>query len=298
MTGDWVSELWDGVLLCQVINGIEKDKIRINMDFENDDRAAVGNLENFLWAAKDLGVDEAHLFSLESLEENPDPDAETLEGVRKCLAALKTIVEQRGTLEKQNIWRKDAAEVRAKQNNVRHNYHKKEVKTLSDVTQAVRNFKESTNKDADLRYQKKGQQKWKLFETNYQREKGISLEQSLQEIEEFERTGKVPESMKKKGVQRGIGGATQGFRGTLEMTLNKDQDGNSSNNQTSMQNGAQGRQGASTVRSPGGMVSGGRSELTVKPQRGGGKGAAFFQQFNEKQNRKYKPGNAGGKKLW
>lgn len=34
-----------------------------------------------------------------------------------------------------------------------------------------------------------GQQKWKTFETNYQRTKGITLAQSLQEIEQFAKTG-------------------------------------------------------------------------------------------------------------
>lgn len=267
------------------------------MDFENDENATTDNLNTFLKAAKNFGVDEAHLFELDSLDQNPDPDADTLEGIRFCLAALKTIIEQRGTLEKQNIWRKDAAEVRQKQNNVANTFHNKENKTLSDVTGAVRRFKGNTNQDSDLRYQKQGQQKWNLFETNYQREKGITLEQSLQEIEEFERTGKMPESMKKKGATRGVGGASSGFRGELEVQLNKDKDGKTKG-KSSFQNGNNKPGGSSQTRSGGGMVKNGRPELNEKPQRGGGKGAAFYQKYAAKENSKFKPGSGPNKKLW
>lgn len=297
LQGDWMSELWDGVLLCQIVNGIEKDKITINLDFENDERAAVSNLENFLWAAQDLGVDKAHLFELEQLEENPDPDAELLDQIRECLAALKSIAEQRGTLEKQNIWRKDAAEVRANQRTVRNDFAKKDDKTLSDVTHAVKNFKASTNPDADLRYQRKGQQKWNLFETNYQREKGISLEQSLKEIEEFERTGKVPESMKKKSPVKGAVG-TSGFRTQLEITINRDKDGKDAGQNTTSSTFSNRPGLGSSTAVKGAMIKGGRSELSVKPQMGGGKGAAFFQQFAEQEKRKFKPGAGPSKKLW
>lgn len=44
----------------------------------------------------------------------------------------------------------------------------------------------ASDKDKQAKY---GQQKWGLFETNYQRNKGITLEQSLQEIEGSARSG-------------------------------------------------------------------------------------------------------------
>mmetsp|Transcript_17136 Transcript_17136/g.21111 ORF Transcript_17136/g.21111 Transcript_17136/m.21111 type:complete len:163 (+) Transcript_17136:292-780(+) len=54
---------------------------------------------------------------------------------------------------------------------------------MCEVTEKVREaeFVLSVDKEAK-RY---GQQKWKIFETNYQRTKGITLEESLEEIENF-----------------------------------------------------------------------------------------------------------------
>ena len=85
-------------------------------------------------------------------------------------------------------WRKDAAETRAQQQQIAGNYASTQDKQLTDVTEAVRDFKNRyyfqkttfihfvhhlrTNAVEDLRYQKQGQQRWNLFETHYQREKG------------------------------------------------------------------------------------------------------------------------------
>jgi len=52
---------------------------------------------------------------------------------------------------------------------------------LTGTTQAVRSYAESaTQAEKEKKY---GQQKWGLFETNYQRNKGITTDESLKEIE-------------------------------------------------------------------------------------------------------------------
>ena len=54
---------------------------------------------------------------------------------------------------------------------------------LTTVTGAVRaNLASASEEQKDKKY---GQQKWGMFETHYQRTKGITTEQSLQEIEDF-----------------------------------------------------------------------------------------------------------------
>merc|ERR1712110_54910 len=51
--------------------------------------------------------------------------------------------------------------------------------------------------------EKKGQQQWGLFETNYQRNKGISTDQSLNEIEQFCKDGVTVQAG---GEQWSVGG--------------------------------------------------------------------------------------------
>merc|ERR1712137_474203 len=58
---------------------------------------------------------------------------------------------------------------------------------LKDTTGAVRNY--MANASEKEKTEKKGQQQWGLFETNYQRNKGISTDQSLNEIEQFCKDG-------------------------------------------------------------------------------------------------------------
>jgi len=52
---------------------------------------------------------------------------------------------------------------------------------LTGTTQAVRSYAASASQAE--KEKKFGQQKWGLFETNYQRNKGITTDESLQEIE-------------------------------------------------------------------------------------------------------------------
>eukprot|EP01130_Rhizamoeba_saxonica_P018978 TRINITY_DN96_c0_g1_i1.p1 TRINITY_DN96_c0_g1~~TRINITY_DN96_c0_g1_i1.p1 ORF type:complete len:205 (-),score=51.85 TRINITY_DN96_c0_g1_i1:59-673(-) len=54
---------------------------------------------------------------------------------------------------------------------------------LPQVTDAVRGY--AANATDEEVAKRAGKQQWGLFETNYQRNKGISTEQSLQEIENF-----------------------------------------------------------------------------------------------------------------
>eukprot|EP01108_Squamamoeba_japonica_P002985 TRINITY_DN2496_c0_g2_i1.p1 TRINITY_DN2496_c0_g2~~TRINITY_DN2496_c0_g2_i1.p1 ORF type:complete len:191 (+),score=9.07 TRINITY_DN2496_c0_g2_i1:38-574(+) len=74
--------------------------------------------------------------------------------------------------------------------------------SMLDVTDAVK-----ASDDNETR----GQQKWKGFETNYQRTKGISTDESIKEIEEFARTGVRPEAAP--GTQPWSGSSTDGKAG-------------------------------------------------------------------------------------
>jgi hypothetical protein len=62
--------------------------------------------------------------------------------------------------------------------------------SLLQATTAAKSYVTAAS-DAE-KESRKGQQKWGLFETNYQRNKGISTAESMQEIEDFARTGVRP----------------------------------------------------------------------------------------------------------
>jgi hypothetical protein len=61
---------------------------------------------------------------------------------------------------------------------------------LGEITSAVRGFVDAASDEK--KEKREGQQKWKLFETHYQRTKGITLEESLLEIENFMEHGVTP----------------------------------------------------------------------------------------------------------
>jgi hypothetical protein len=63
---------------------------------------------------------------------------------------------------------------------------------MVDTTAATRSYEASAS-DAE-KSSAKGAQKWGLFETNYQRKKGITTDESMAEIEQFARTGIRPEA--------------------------------------------------------------------------------------------------------
>merc|ERR1712137_1338023 len=64
-----------------------------------------------------------------------------------------------------------------------HKPNKMNKEDMTNTTGAVRDYMNSASEKEKTEL--KGQQKWGLFETNYQRNKGISTDQSLQEIEDF-----------------------------------------------------------------------------------------------------------------
>merc|ERR1712063_208449 len=72
---------------------------------------------------------------------------------------------------------------------------------LTGATGAVRNYIDNASEKEKT--EKKGQQQWGLFETNYQRNKGISTEQSLNEIEQFCKDGVTVQAG---GEQWSVGG--------------------------------------------------------------------------------------------
>ncbi|GBG33655.1 Hypothetical Protein FCC1311_098782 [Hondaea fermentalgiana] len=86
---------------------------------------------------------------------------------------------------------------------------------LTAVTNAVRENEATAS--PEKREKRYNQQQWGLFETNYQREKGISTEESLQEIERFQADGTAPAPAPKRAPT--VGGA---FRGKLQEALEKD----------------------------------------------------------------------------
>ena len=65
-------------------------------------------------------------------------------------------------------------------------------KHLVETTSATRDY--IANASDKEKSEKKTKQEWGLFETNYQRTKGITTDESLKEIEEFARTGVRPEA--------------------------------------------------------------------------------------------------------
>eukprot|EP00300_Choanocystis_sp_HF-7_P022371 c21616_g1_i1.p1 GENE.c21616_g1_i1~~c21616_g1_i1.p1 ORF type:complete len:199 (+),score=40.47 c21616_g1_i1:30-626(+) len=157
---------------------------------------------------------------------------------------------------------------------------------LSGVTGAVRDH--MNNASASEKSGTSGQQKWGLFETNYQRTKGITTEQSLQEIEAFV------------GAQNAQPGTTT----------------SSGSAQSQAGSGSQrvGKQGGDAASSSGDASSHGRpltaeEEIAAAAKAGGptkstgarigtglGKGFApgnagseFFDKFQQKEAAKYKP---------
>eukprot|EP00924_Labyrinthula_sp_SR-Ha-C_P008659 maker-scaffold_37-snap-gene-2.9-mRNA-1 protein AED:0.23 eAED:0.23 QI:165/1/1/1/1/1/5/70/323 len=295
---EFIGSLHEGVLLISILNSFLPfhEKIVPAVDVLNNKRSQAENIKKFLLKARKLGVDQEHLFDPELLKDNPNPSQEELDEVANTLEALQALKLQRGSPEKQNKWTKTAAETRAGQNKVTRNW-KESNHQVGDLTDAIRGFTERTNQDKDLRYKKEGQQKWGLFETNYQRSKGITTEESLKEIEEFTETGKLPTAAPK--VKKTVGG---NFRNVLERNLNKEEEtvkpGNAK--KTGFQSGGNVVNGRKTK---GGVMMGkvnvGQSSLVNQPNMGGQGGAAFFEKFNENEQRKYKPGSENlHKKLW
>eukprot|EP01105_Mastigella_eilhardi_P013146 TRINITY_DN298_c3_g1_i1.p1 TRINITY_DN298_c3_g1~~TRINITY_DN298_c3_g1_i1.p1 ORF type:complete len:216 (-),score=56.87 TRINITY_DN298_c3_g1_i1:90-737(-) len=161
---------------------------------------------------------------------------------------------------------------------------------LTGVTSAVRDY--AAHASTEEKEKKYGQQKWGLFETNYQRNKGISTDQSLQEIEDFAHHGVTVSSSSTAsptGAQRGgaAGGAGAGAAGA--------HGGSGGGFGSGSDSGSAGGFGASGGAGGAGAGAGaGRAQGTLNfGSNAGDAGARFFQQHQQTQASKYKPGYKG-----
>ncbi|KAL6045900.1 Immunoglobulin like and fibronectin type III domain containing 1, tandem duplicate 1 [Balamuthia mandrillaris] len=160
------------------------------------------------------------------------------------------------------------------------------VSNLSQVPDAIRSAVNRTSpKDQEKKY---GQQEWRLFETNYQRNKGISLDESLQEIE----------NASKYGVPVRTGGGAAGAAGSTSSSSTSFGAGGGGGAGF----GAGGAGGGGASFGPGGAGgaggvgfgrSGGAGAGTGKFDERTDAGAAFFNQHQVKEAAKYKPGYRG-----
>jgi len=158
---------------------------------------------------------------------------------------------------------------------------------LRGVTSAVRDY--SANASQAEKEKKYGQQKWGLFETDYQRRKGITTEQSLQEIEAFcDGGGEVcaPHPTARPG-DGPFGGTASGYQerstgGESGLSPRKFGPGGSSGSTVTYTTGRTG--GYSTG-------VGGSGDIHFSDS--GDAGAAFFAQHQAREAAKYKPGYKG-----
>mmetsp|Transcript_19145 Transcript_19145/g.29987 ORF Transcript_19145/g.29987 Transcript_19145/m.29987 type:complete len:209 (-) Transcript_19145:108-734(-) len=170
--------------------------------------------------------------------------------------------------------------------------------SLQGTCDAVRNYQ--NNASTAEKEKKYNQQKWGLFETNYQREKGITTEQSLQEIEEFAAGGGKTQGIDSSGGNRyggssggagGYGGSSGGAGGYGGSSGGAGGYGGSSGGGGFGPGGSSGGYGGGSSGGFGGASrSGGAGGGTGKFGPSGAGGADFFQQHQQKESAKYKPG--------
>ena len=171
---------------------------------------------------------------------------------------------------------------------------------LRGVTSAVRTY--TANASQAEKEKKYGQQKWGLFETDYQRRKGITTEQSLQEIEEFCAGGGVvcaPHPSAKPGDgpfggaparngAAGSGAASSTGGGLNPSKFGPGSAGGAGGGSTTPRGGAGGQAGRTSS-----GVGGSGSTVRFTPT--GDAGADFFAQHQAREAAKYKPGYRGPK---
>jgi len=162
---------------------------------------------------------------------------------------------------------------------------------LRGVTNAVRDY--SNNASQAEKEKKYGQQKWGLFETDYQRRKGITTEQSLQEIEAFcDGGGEV--CAPHPSARPGDGP----FGGTADGTFYPST-GGYNNGLSPRKFGPGGSSGGystttTTTHTAGYSTGvGGSGDIHFADE--GNAGAAFFAQHQAREAAKYKPGYRGPK---
>eukprot|EP01089_Gocevia_fonbrunei_P022285 TRINITY_DN8960_c0_g1_i1.p1 TRINITY_DN8960_c0_g1~~TRINITY_DN8960_c0_g1_i1.p1 ORF type:complete len:188 (+),score=75.62 TRINITY_DN8960_c0_g1_i1:3-566(+) len=169
--------------------------------------------------------------------------------------------------------------------NVNMSYQHPQSDELRGVTGAIRDY--SNNASQAEKDKKTGQQQWGLFETNYQRNKGITTDQSLDEIEDFSKNGL--------SYQAGGGRNTAGSAGSQSSSSFGGSAGSSSSG-SSTSGGGFGPGGSSGGGfGPGGATgtSGVAGGGTGRFPEGSGAGAAFFSQHQQRENAKFKPGYRG-----
>ena len=168
---------------------------------------------------------------------------------------------------------------------------------LRGVTSAVRTY--TANASQAEKEKKYGQQKWGLFETDYQRRKGITTEQSLQEIEEFCAGGGevcAPHPSAKPGD--GPFGGMPARNGTAGSSASSSTGGGGLNPSRFGPGGASASGGSTTPRGgqAGRTSSGvGGSGSTVRFAPTSDAGADYFAQHQAREAAKYKPGYRGPK---
>ena len=165
---------------------------------------------------------------------------------------------------------------------------------LTGTTDAVRNYMDNASEKEKT--EKKGQQQWGLFETNYQRNKGITTDQSLQEIEEFCKGGV---SVRSGGETWSVGGKGCGNCGTVPSANQKFCSNCGLELRATIQHhGAPGGgapRGGGFGASGGGFGAGGGGRGgapgtgNLSFAEGSNAGAAFFNQHKEKEAKKYQP---------
>merc|ERR1712137_110155 len=169
---------------------------------------------------------------------------------------------------------------------------------LTGTTGAVRNY--MANASEKEKTEKKGQQQWGLFETNYQRNKGISTDQSLQEIDEFCSGGVRVNAGGEEWSIGGKAGSTSqcGSCGTVPDPNQKFCSNCGAQLRAVIQThgtGGQGGFGGSGARGGGFGASGGAGGLggpgtgNLNFAEGTNSGAAFFNQHMANEQKKYQP---------
>lgn len=166
---------------------------------------------------------------------------------------------------------------------------------LRGVTAAVRSY--SAAAPQAEKEKKYGQQKWGLFETDYQRRKGITTEQSLQEIEAFcDGGGEVCAPHPSARPGQGPFGGTAGPAGGAGAAA-----GTTGPQSPRRFGPGAGGAGAGAGAGAGGAARGatssgvGGSGSSIKFGPGGDAGADFFAQHQAREAAKYKPGYRGPK---
>eukprot|EP01094_Clydonella_sp_ATCC50884_P022901 TRINITY_DN5364_c0_g1_i1.p2 TRINITY_DN5364_c0_g1~~TRINITY_DN5364_c0_g1_i1.p2 ORF type:complete len:228 (-),score=80.97 TRINITY_DN5364_c0_g1_i1:256-939(-) len=161
--------------------------------------------------------------------------------------------------------------------------------TMTGVTGAVRSY--AANASEEEKEKKYGQQKWGLFETNYQRNKKITTEESLQEIEEFcGGGGAVPGRMDGSGSAGGRGGSA-GSAGSAGYGSSSGGGGggfeihSSSSSSAGRAGGGAGGGSAGFGSTQRGTAGGGTQHFGP----GGNAGDSFFSQHQQNEKKKYMP---------